>query len=287
MRRISRIAVAAGLAVAALVSCTSDTEPAQTTRPPLADAINVAVATDLPGIALLKGGENQWTGFDADLWRWLGTHSTPPFRSVEVPAATDERERFLIDGRARLVVNVFSITDDRRTRITLVGPYLITRQGVMVRASDTRIDKASDLDGKRVCVPAGSTSLDQLLEGPLRAQVTIIPEVANSTCVALLLSEQVDAYTTDQLVLHGFSNANPGRLALVPSLVFGPQERYGIGLPPGDIAGCEAITAKLREFLTNGDWEQFFGTHFPNLTPSDFKPDVKRLDPCSLNQTTK
>jgi hypothetical protein len=40
------------------------------------------------------------------------------------------------------------------------------------------------------------------------------------------------------------------------------------------------VTAKLKEFITSGSWDQFFTAHFPNLDHDHYKPDPYNLDPC-------
>src|SRR6266542_6455045 len=97
----------------------------------------------------------------------MGQHAHPAFTPVPVPTAISDRINALKDGRVKLVVNVFSITDARRKSIRFAGPYLITKQGVMVRAGDDRIQSVAQLEGKTVCTLAGSTSLDQLNNGSL------------------------------------------------------------------------------------------------------------------------
>jgi hypothetical protein len=46
------------------------------------------------------------------------------------------------------------------------------------------------------------------------------------------------------------------------------------------VAACKTMTAKLREFITNGSWDVFFSQHFPNLPHELYKPDPYNLDPC-------
>lgn len=242
--------------------------------------VNVGTFTDLPGFAQLTPGTNSRGGFDVDLHEWLGNHVPPTFIPVPVDLTVDQRIRALEEGTVQLVVATFSITDERRKSVGFAGPYMISYQGVMVRNGDDRIQTIDDLAGKTVCVLSLSTGLSQLKNGALKDQINITEVTGHKQCTDLLASRQVDAISTDSIVLEGLAHADPTNLSVVKNLTFGAQERYGIGLPHGDIATCETMTAKLREFITSGSWNTFFDLYFPNLPPEPYKPDPYKLDPC-------
>lgn len=221
------------------------------------------------------------SGFDVDLYLWLGQHAEPPFTPVPTPIPVSDRIDAIRDGRAQIVVEAFSITDERRKSIRFAGPYLITKQGVMTRAGETPIENLAQLGGRTVCTLRGSTSLDQLNNGSLTGRITVTQHTAVQECVNDLLAGQVDAVSTDQLILYGFARRDPTHLSVVPSMKFGADERYGIGLPHDDVALCKELTTKLKEFVIDGYWEQFFKSNFGDLgQTADYKPDVDRFDRC-------
>jgi glutamate transport system substrate-binding protein len=285
--RTSRVFFAAFLTLTALTACQTG---GPVTPSPITDAapdifsrpggVNVGTITDEPGFGQLTPGANERGGFDVDLYRWLGNHVPPTFTPVPVDLTIDERIGALTEGKVQLVVETFSITDERRKSIGFAGPYMITKQGMMVRAGDHRIRTINDLAGKTICTISGSTSLDQLNEGPLKHQITITVEKGYKGCSDRLLNEQVDAVSTDAIILEGFALNDSTRLSVVKTLTFGAQERFGVGLPRGDVAACKTMTAKLREFITSGSWDVFFSQHFPNLPHELYKPDPYNLDPC-------
>lgn len=127
-----------------LTSCAADESQSQSTatRAPFGQNVNIGVATDMPGLGSLTPGSDQRTGFDIDLADWLGQHADPQFDPNFVDLTIDKRSDALRTGKARLVIEVFSITDERRKSIGFAGPYLITRQGVMVRAGDNSIKRS-------------------------------------------------------------------------------------------------------------------------------------------------
>ncbi|MGH3930981.1 MAG: transporter substrate-binding domain-containing protein [Pseudonocardiaceae bacterium] len=271
----------------ALTACTANSaaidEPTTRTAPDIfsrSGGVNVGVVTDAPGFEELEPGSNIREGFDVDLFRWLGNQVPPTFTPIPVDLTLDERVNALRDGRVQLVVANFSITDERRESIGFAGPYLLTHQGVMVRAGDTRIQSAKDLTGMTVCTLSGSTSLNQLNEGILKNQILLTVEKSFKQCVDRLLGGQVDAMSTDQILLDGLAAADPTRLSVVHEFTFGAEERYGIGLPHGDAAACEIMTAKIRNFIISGSWDQFFENHFPGADHANYKPDPYNLDSC-------
>ncbi|HEY0639398.1 MAG TPA: transporter substrate-binding domain-containing protein [Pseudonocardiaceae bacterium] len=249
--------------------------PAPTT--PAAPSVrNIGVGIDLPGFGLIDPATGVQSGFDIELAQWLGRNSDPPFTPVLVPVTIGARDDKIVSGETPIVVDVYSITDRRREKVGFAGPYLITEQGVLVRAGDTRIRTLADLSGKAVCTQNGSTSLEQLDQG----SVAVTSDIGTMQCVERLLAGQVDAVSTDQLILHGFAQRNPA-LAVVDGLTFGSDERYGIGLPKGDVELCRRFTDLLRKFIVDGRWDEAFRANFgTRLTAAHYKPDPYSLDPC-------
>ncbi|TWP49355.1 transporter substrate-binding domain-containing protein [Lentzea tibetensis] len=273
------------LAAALLAACGSQgrtpttAASAPTTREAAAaPPLNVGVSTDLPGVGSFDASAHVRSGFDVDLYRWLANES-PEFTPVEVDLPIKDRVNALVDKKVGIVVAGFSITDERRKSISFAGPYLETQQGVLIRADDKRIAVVNDLSGKTVCAPRGSTSLAQLSQAQ-QGRITIVEVTGSQECVDKLVAGQVDAFSTDQLMLYGFARKDAARVAVVPNLVFGAKERYGIGLPKGDVALCRQLSEKLRTFMTSGAWEEFFRTNFGELSPAGYKPDPYVLDPC-------
>ncbi|MBB5959406.1 glutamate transport system substrate-binding protein [Saccharothrix tamanrassetensis] len=273
---------AALVALVALAACTAPPaqQPARSADPkPASHPVNVGVGTDIPGMAVFDPKSHVRRGFDVDLYQWLGNNTEPKFTPVEVDVLVPHRVDALVAGEVELVVHVFSITDERRLRISFAGPYLVTQQGVMVRQGDKRIETIDDLAGKTVCAQTDSTSYAQLNSGSLKGKVTTTTDDSTRGCVDRLLRQEVDAASTDELVLRGFAQQTPGLEVL--DLRFGTKERYGIGLPKGDRELCERMTEGIRTFITNGLWDQFFRTNFGDIPSETYRPDPYRLDPCT------
>jgi glutamate transport system substrate-binding protein len=274
-KRVAAMLCAVG--VLSLPACTSSEPPPEGCTSALGKSvINIGVKSDQPG----WGYEENYTrsGFDYDLANWLANELC--FTATFVNVASSQREDFLISGRADLVIATFSKTDERATRVSFAAPYVLNRQGVLVRAGDTRVTRISDLNGLSVCTASGTTSLSQL-EAAESVQITTVALTGFRECMDELLAGRVDAISTDQLILYGMAQ-HDSRLAVVPDLVFGHQERYGIGIPYGQTEWCETLTAAIRRFIVSGRWDSSFQLHLPNVEqPGRYRPDPNLLDRCS------
>ncbi|SDJ13708.1 amino acid ABC transporter substrate-binding protein, PAAT family [Actinokineospora alba] len=258
------------LLVLALVGC-----GAQADEPLFGKTVNVGVAPSSPGLGVGDSAGNR-SGFDHDLSNWLGERLG--FTPVPVVVLARDREAELGRGTVGMVVATYSITDDRKELVGFAGPYLLSQQGVMVRTDDKdKYRTLSDLSGKTLCVTAGSTSAKQARE--LGFPVSLAEKEVYEQCRLALHANQVDAITTDQLILYGLQQVDSDTY-VIPDITFGQQERYGIGLPKGDKAKCEAVTAKLKTFLNDGYWERFFASNLPNVPTAGHKPNVNKMNPC-------
>lgn len=265
----ARLRVSALLTVALITGCSA---PA-----PLFDKkVYVGQTSSSPGWGY-RDQAGYTTGFDFDFSNWLGDQLE--FTSVPVDVLASNRESQLQNGLVNLVVATYSITDERRKKVDFAGPYMVGHQGVMVRSEDKdEYLKAADLQGRSVCVTSGSTSEKQVA-ADLGVQVTTRHVSTYEECRTLLREGKVDAVSTDQLILYGIQRLDK-EVHVPPDIVFGQEERYGIGLPKGSKAKCEAVRAKIVKFISDGTWYTLFKHNLPDVPVGNHKPDPSQLDPC-------
>lgn len=237
--------------------------------------VSVGSATDQPGLSWLFPGGNRTEGFDADFARWLGDHSSNMWRPSLSPVAVDDRVSALQSNRVKLVIQSFSITDERLREIDMAGPYLVTHQGVMVRSGDLSFKTPESLTGRDVCTIRGSTSEKELK----RRNVNVSSVSGVGECITQLQTGQADAASTDQLILYGYAQRTPG-LYVEPSVRFGYREEYGIGLPIGTRQECRYLSDQIAKFINSPEWDSYFGNAFKDLNPSNYKPTT--LNPCKV-----
>lgn len=244
------------------------------------DTLKIGVLTDEPGVAYQDPSTTVRSGFEISMYRWIATNTEPNFNYEEFDLTVGSREQALQRERVDVVVGSYSITDYRRTQIDFAGPYLISQQGVMIRSDGPLRDitQADQLAGKTVCAQRGSTSTDQL-KSLAGGTVTVREFVGLKECVDALIRDDVDAVSTDQILLRGYAK-DDSRLTVPDTVVFGTFENYGVGLPLGDHDACEEWSTRLQSFLSDPAWNQFYIESFGEPPPPGTKPQPNSLDPC-------
>ncbi|MGW1993986.1 protein kinase domain-containing protein [Embleya sp. NPDC001921] len=215
--------------------------------------LNVGVPSESPDLAVRDEVTGTYSGFDIEIAKIVATHlGFGPERVRFLPVAPADRVQAIVTGRVDYYVGTFTITDDRRKYVAFAGPYLVSGQGVLVRTDDrvlTGFD--SSLAHRRVCSVTGSTSLTKLRHDVPQADATA--RESYGKCVADLLNGQVDAVTSDQVLLQGYVASHPGQLRLVGSAV--TAEKYGIGLSLENSPLRAVIDDALRSAFAGGAWK--------------------------------
>lgn len=256
------------LAVAAcLLAATACSPGKRPVRPPETSVfakgtITVALKNDQPGTSYLGG--YTWSGFDYDLATYLAGYFHVQMNAVDEPS--NQRIPLLESRRIDLVIGTFSYTAERARQVNLAGPYLRTSQGVLVKAGDTSITKTADLKGKTVCAMSGSTSLDVIR----RPGYGILPkeEADFGACVKDLKQDRVQAVSTDQVILYGYTQRDR-TTRVVPDAVVGELSRYIVGLPPGHHDDCVKVATAIRAFLNGPEWTGHFAHELPAVVNAD------------------
>lgn len=134
-------------------------------------------------------------------------------------------------------------------------PYYDNTQVVLTR-SDTGIQSAADLAGKRVAVQRG-TSGDQLLQGDQAALAATFEGGAAVTmddftvCITELAANGVDAVVIDLPVAKAHQARNANFVILDDSL---GSEQYGICFRKGDEALCQQVEAGIMKLVEDGTY---------------------------------
>lgn len=233
----------------------------------LSDRTEVGAKSDQPGTSF-SPHDGEYNGFDVavvgTLMNMLG-YDTPRFSGV----LSKNRAKLLHDGDVQLVAATFSITPTRMAPkdkggddLDFVGPYASTLQGFLIRANDRSIRTLADLNGKVVCVWKGTTSANELRKAAYDKIVKRTEEDANY-CVNALKDKEVDAVSTDQLILYGFMQANPS-LRVVPGIKFGEPNDYGIAMAKGHRKDCVRLRDMLTQYIRQATaWERDFQNSLP------------------------
>ncbi len=251
---------------------------AGTTMAEIAEAGTIRVGTkyDQPGFGL-ENLEGEVEGFDVEVAKIIaGALGIEPdgIEWEETPSAV--REEVLEGDEVDMVVATYTINDERKERISFAGPYYTAGQMIMVAADNDTItgpESFTENPDAKVCSVTGSTpseNIREYLENE-REQLVLFEEY--SQCADSLENGQVDAVTTDNVILLGFVSESDGAFKLVGEQF--TEEPYGIGVQKGDVEFCEFINQTLQD---NEDayvaaWEatagQVEGTETPQLPEPD------------------
>ncbi|WGM31087.1 amino acid ABC transporter substrate-binding protein [Brevundimonas sp. NIBR11] len=121
--------------------------------------LNCGVNQGLVGFAYTDN-RGEWRGFDVDFCRGLAAAIFDDADAVRfVPLTAENRFQALNDGRIDVLYRNTSWTMERDTagQLSFAGINYYDGQGFLVRRS-LDLNSASELNGARVCVQAGSTS---------------------------------------------------------------------------------------------------------------------------------
>lgn len=212
--------------------------------------LTVGISFTSPGVGLRTPGGT--TGLDADVARYVAGRIGSE-RVSFVEALPDQRETLLETGQVDMVVSSYSMTPERAQRVTFAGPYLTTGQDLLVRSTSV-IRTPDELQGFTLCSGTGTSSTAELVDD--HPGLHLVERRTVAECVEALADGEVKAVTSDAATLVGFAGASrsPDKLLLAGHPF--TTEEWGIGLPHGDTAMCEAVTEALREMIRSGEWEK-------------------------------
>ncbi|RVX38128.1 amino acid ABC transporter substrate-binding protein (PAAT family) [Nonomuraea polychroma] len=220
-----------------------------------AERVVVGTKWDQPSLGL-KTGPGDPVGFDVDVARYvvnaLAGGEDVHITWRESPSST--REALLQNGTVDMIVATYAITEARKPHVTFAGPYVLVEQDTMVRADETQIKKVTDLRGKRICLAEGSNSYRRVVDPPpdgkLDLPAELVPATNYSDCVRKLADGRLDAISTQNLILAGFAEAEPGRFRLLNDPFH--EEKWAVGLKKGDTATCEAVNRAIAQMWRDG-----------------------------------
>ncbi|MFE0174457.1 transporter substrate-binding domain-containing protein [Streptomyces sp. NPDC059002] len=267
-----------------LAGCGGDDE-----APFLKDGMRVGAKSDQPGTSY-SPHDGEFNGLDMTVTRELLGRAgvEPPYFSGVL---SKNRGSALRDGHLDLVAATYSITADRMKPeeeggedLDFVGPYASTQQGVLVRSADAdELRNLGDLNGKQVCVWRGTTSATEMKREAYR-KISVRTEEDAGYCVKALLAKEVDAVSTDRLILYGFMEEHPS-LKVVPGIKFNsvPND-YGIAMAKGHREDCEKLRDLLTAYVDSADWDRDVQNNLPAMPRAErdeAKPTAQEISDLS------
>ncbi|SNQ49062.1 ABC transporter substrate-binding protein [Frankia canadensis] len=241
-----------------------------TTMARLHDAGKITIGTKFDqnyfGLKNLSGKPE---GFDVEIAKIITDGLGIPRDHVNfVETVSANREPFIQQGRVDMVVATYTINDKRKKAVDFAGPYFIAGQSIMVAKNNTTITGKDSLAGKKVCSVSGSTPAENIRKVAPAAQLVLFD--GYSKCADALKNGQVDAVTTDSVILLGIIDKDPEAFKLVGGTF--TREPYGIGIHKGDTAFRTFINDTLEAAYKDGRWAKAFSSTVGKVVPNTPTP---------------
>ncbi|MEV7617806.1 glutamate ABC transporter substrate-binding protein [Streptomyces sp. NPDC089799] len=226
--------------------------------------IQIGIKFDQPGLGLREPGD-KFSGFDVDVARYVAKELGYAPDHIEFKQVySSDRELMIEQNEVDFIVASYSINEKRKAKVDFAGPYFVAHQDLLVRSTESGINKAEDLNNKNLCSVTGSTSAENV-RTKLAPKAGITEVGGYSECVVALKESVLDAMTTDNAILAGYAaqDINQGKFKLTGLKL--SNEHYGIGLKKGNTDLQTKINAALRKMVQDGSWEKAVAANFGSV----------------------
>ncbi|WBB81811.1 glutamate ABC transporter substrate-binding protein [Micromonospora sp. WMMD882] len=221
-----------------------------------AQAIKIGTKFDQPGFGQ-KGLSGAPEGFDVEIAKLVVKELGIPEDKIEwVEAPSKVREDVIVNGTVDLVAATYTINDKRKERIAFAGPYYEAGQNILVKKDDSTITGPDSFkDGaKKVCSVTGSTPAEEIKKYVKDAASQLVLFDTYDKCRDALKGGQVDAVTTDNVILLGYIAKDEASFKLAGENF--TKEPYGIGVKKEDTDFRNFVNDVLEKAFSDGSWKK-------------------------------
>ena len=95
-------------------------------------------------------------------------------------------------------------------------------------------------------------------------------------CLVMVQQGQVDAISTDDVVLFGLQQQDRNNLELVGGTI--GAEPYGVGVKLENTDLVRFVNGALEQIRENGTWERLYQAHLSDVAPSPGPPIARYQD---------
>lgn len=169
-----------------------------------------------------------------------------------IPSA--QRQDVLKSHQVDIVVRTYSINCSRLKDVDFSATYYTAGQRVLVPRT-SGYTGLGDLGGKKVCAAKASTSIAVIQQAPQKLVPVSVPNW--SDCLVMLQQGQVDAISTDDVILAGMAKQDPNLQVVGDRFT---QENYGVGIPKGQDDMVRFVNSVLDNVRSNGTWQQIYNS---------------------------
>ncbi|MEV6487263.1 glutamate ABC transporter substrate-binding protein [Actinoplanes sp. NPDC051633] len=242
-----------------------------------AQKIRVGTKFDQPGFGL-KGADGVPAGFDVEIAKLVAKALGIPADKIDwVETPSNVREQAIREDKVDIVVATYTINEERKKLVSFAGPYYLAGQSLLVKADDNSITGPESLRNGtvRVCSADKSTAASNIEEFLTDKSDQLVLFNTYQKCVDALKEGQVDAVTTDNVILSGFVSVSDDAFKLA-----GPTfttEPYGIGLSKDDKVFRDFINDSLETAFQDGSYRDAWKKTAGKFDTTELKiPAVER-----------
>lgn len=199
-----------------------------------------------------KDENGEYTGFDIDLAKEI---SKKLGKEIEFqPIDWTMKETELNNGNIDFIWNGYSITDERKEKVSFSTPYLNNRQ-VIITLSNSDINNKADLNGKIVGAQSQSSAVDAIeKDGDIKSTFKdgeIVTFDTNNEALMDLEAGRLDAVVADEILAKYYINQRGSDKYKVLDEDFG-EEAYAVGMRKDDTELLEAFNEAFNELVEEG-----------------------------------
>ncbi len=193
-------------------------------------------------------------GFDIDIVDAIAAAILGKNPRVELRVITAaQRQQVLQDHSVDVVVRAYSMTCDRWKDVAFSAEYYHAGQTILIRKGSA-ITGLSSLAGRRVCVPAGTSSETTIRH--LAPKAVVVTATTHTGCLVDLQQGTVEAISGDDTVLAGLAAQDPYAVVLDEKPF--TSEPYGVGIPKDHVDMVRFVNAVLARMGKDGAWTRSY-----------------------------
>jgi len=223
----------------------------------------VKADTNLFGMYNVESGEIE--GFEVDLAKALTDEMTNGEGRAEFVEVTSKtRIPLLKNGKIDGIMATMTITEPRLEEVDFSDTYFSGGQSLLVH-EDSEINGLDDLTSDHTILAIkGSNSTQNIRE--IAPQVEVLDLENYSEGFVALQSGQGDALTTDNAILIGMIDMNPGYRLAGENFT---EEPYGVAINKGQEEFLSMIDEALDTIQANGVYDEIYDKWFSEYMPAD------------------
>jgi len=217
----------------------------------------VGVSQDKYAIGFLNPLTNELEGFDIEMAKAMAKAIFGNENKLQIVAVSSaERIPLIKAGKVDMVISTFTINAKRKEEINFSEVYYMSGQKILVH-KDSAAKSIADLSGQRVCAPAGSTSAKNILTANPSAK--LVETVEFTDCLVLFQMRQVEAISTDDVILAGLAKQDPFAKVIGSGFT---AEPYGIGMSKDQPDLVRFANGVLTQMKGDGTWKRIYDKWF-------------------------